>query len=115
MATAVMIHKGDSIDYTPGSAVSAGDVVVLLTGSLLGVAVKDIAANELGALAIEGVFTFPKAVLSTSAIPVGTKLYWDASAQKATTTSQSNTYIGKAILAATAAATTVRVKMGQQA
>ena len=43
MATATFRHEGASIDYTPGSAISAGDVIV--QGELVGVAKLDIAAN----------------------------------------------------------------------
>ena len=56
---AVFVHDGSSIDYTPGAAVAAGDVVV--QGDLVGVAKLDIPANVLGALAVTGVFDFPKA------------------------------------------------------
>jgi len=105
------VQEGRSIDYTPGGAITAGDVVV--QGELVGVAKKDIEANALGALAIEGVFDFPKAVLSTSAITAGAKCYWDDASDVATTTVDSNKLIGKAVIAAAYAATTVRIKMNQ--
>ena len=56
---AEFVHEGNAIDYTPGADVSAGDVVV--QGDLVGVAKRDISANTLGALAVAGVFDFPKA------------------------------------------------------
>jgi len=102
---------GGYVDYTPGSAVAAGDVVVQV--SLVGIATKEIAANKKGALAVEGVFDFPKAVLSTSAIPAGTICYWDAGNEVATPTSDSNKLLGKAVVAAAAAALTVRIKLDQ--
>ncbi|MFQ3588264.1 MAG: capsid cement protein, partial [Fimbriimonadaceae bacterium] len=43
MAQAVFVHDGECIDYTPGAAVAAGDVVV--QGDLIGVAKQPIAAN----------------------------------------------------------------------
>jgi len=104
--TVQFVQRGDAIDYTPGSAVSAGDVVV--QGDLVGVAKLDIAASALGALAICGVFDFPKATTSASAITAGTILYWDAQNEIATPTAGSNKRIGPAVAAATAAATTVR-------
>lgn len=73
MAQATFVQEGGSIDYTPGSAVAAGDVVV--QGDLVGVAKRPIAANELGALAVEGVFDFAKG--GGVAYTVGTILYWD--------------------------------------
>ena len=69
MATARFVHDGEAIDYTPSSAVSAGDVVV--QNDLVGVAKLDIAANTLGALAVKGVFDFPKATGAGSAIAAG--------------------------------------------
>jgi len=49
----VTIHQSGkrSIDYTPGSEVTAGDVVV--QNELIGVAVADIAASEKGSLQID--------------------------------------------------------------
>jgi len=66
-------HKCDgSIDYTPASAVTAGDVVVL--NGIVGIAVNDIAANELGALTTEGRFKLPK---TTAAWVQGLPVHWD--------------------------------------
>ena len=61
-----------SIDYTPGSAVTAGDVIV--QGSVVGIATQDIAASVKGSLALDGVFKVPKI---TGANAVGTLIYWD--------------------------------------
>lgn len=68
------VQKGDVVDYTPASAVSAGDVVVI--GSLVGVAPVAIAANKLGALAIDGVFSMPCASGVTGA--QGSAINWYA-------------------------------------
>lgn len=108
---ATYLHAGDIIDYTPSSAVSAGDVAVV--GEIVGVATEDIAADELGSLTIEGVFALPKAVLSTSAITAGTRLYWDASAEQVTETASTHQVAGYATKAATATATTVEVKLAR--
>lgn len=62
------------LDYTPGSAVAAGDVVVL--GSLVTVAPRAIAANEKGAVCVEGVFSFPKPTGSGTNYAQGAKVYW---------------------------------------
>ena len=58
MAEATYVQCGDAIDYTPGSDVAAGQVVVL--SELIGIAKTAIKANELGALAVEGVFDVAK-------------------------------------------------------
>ena len=111
MAMATYVAPGNSIDYTPGSAVSAGDVVVV--GDIVGIAARDIAASALGALAVEGVFAVAKATTSTSAITAGAKLYWDASGEVVTTTAGSNKVIGYAIAAAAATDATVNVKLSR--
>ena len=105
------VHDGDSIDYTPGSAVTAGDVVV--QGELVGVAKRDIPANALGSLAVTGVFDFPKATGAGTAIAAGANVYWNAGTQVATTTSAGNKLIGKTVKAAADADATVRVRLAQ--
>ena len=92
------------IDYTPGSAVAAGDVVVL--ADLVCVATHAISANALGAVAIDGVFTLPKA---TGAISQGAIVYWDAGNSNVTTTSSGNKRAGKAAAAAASGDATVPV------
>lgn len=68
------VQKGDVVDYTPASAVAAGDVVVI--GALVGVAPVAIAANKLGSLAIDGVFSMPCASGVTGA--QGSAINWYA-------------------------------------
>ena len=63
---------GCTIDYTPGSAVTAGDVIVL--GSVVGIATQDIASGVKGSLALDGVFLVPKI---TGVNAVGTPIYWN--------------------------------------
>ena len=111
MATAQFVHDGRSIDYTPASAVTAGDVVV--QGDLVGIAKLDIAASALGALAVTGVFDVPKTAGQGTAIAAGKKVYWDATNKVATETAQGNTYLGKTVAAAADADTTVRVRLSQ--
>ena len=107
------VHDGNSIDYTPGSAVTAGDVVV--QGELVGVAKVDIAANALGALAVTGVFDFPKATGAGSAITAGANCYWDVAEAVAKTDSETgaNKLIGKCVKAAVDADATVRIRLMQ--
>jgi len=103
------VHDGEAIDYTPTADVAAGAVVV--QGELVGVARQPIAANKLGALAVAGVFDFPKA--TGSAIAAGALCYWDATNQRATTSSSGNKLIGKCVKAATTTDTSVLVRMSQ--
>lgn len=64
---------GATLDYTPGSAVTAGDVVLL--GTKVCIAPLDIAASTKGSIATEGVWNVPT---TTTAIALGDRLYWDA-------------------------------------
>ena len=106
------VSEGNYIDYTPGSAVTAGDVVVL--GSVVAVATHDIAASALGAVAVEGVFDFPKATTSGSAIAVGLLVYWDASGGVITTTAGSNKKAGYTVETSADADTYQKVKLCQE-
>lgn len=65
---------GRSIEYTPGSAVSAGDPIQI--GSyLVGISPADIAASRKGSLDIDGLFLFRKA---TGALSRGDHIGWDS-------------------------------------
>lgn len=105
--TATYRNEGVRMDYTPGAAVSAGDVVVV--GDLVGVATRDIAANALGALNINEVFRFPKTAGTGEAIAQGKIVYWDATNEVMTETSTSNQKAGITVAAAAADDETVDV------
>ena len=113
MGTVTYRHAGALVDYTPGSAVSAGDVV--LQGDLIGIANLDIAANALGSLAVQGVFDFPKATGGSTAIAVGVDVYWDVGETVAKTDDEAgaNKLIGKTVLAASDNDATTRVRLRQ--
>ena len=110
---ATFVHEGESVDYTPGSDVAAGDVVV--QEDLVGVAKTPIAASALGALAVTGVFDFPKTAGVGSGIAAGAKVYWDVADAVAKTDDESgaNKYLGKTVAAAGDDDTTVRVRLEQ--
>ncbi|MBI9017364.1 MAG: DUF2190 family protein [Phycisphaerae bacterium] len=110
---AKFVHEGKSIDYTPSSAVTAGDVIVL--GDLIGIAAIDIPADQLGALTVAGVFDLPKAVGASTAIAAGAMVYWDSADGKAKTDDETgaNKYIGKVVNSAIDADITVRVRLSQ--
>ena len=106
---AIFVQTGDAIDYTPTVDVAAGEVIVL--GDLVGVAKQPIKANQLGSLAVSGVFDFEKA---SGAISVGALVYWDDDDDRvATTVASGNKLLGKAVRAAAAADATVRVRLSQ--
>lgn len=113
MVTARYVQVGDSVDYTPSADVAAGDMVV--QADLVGVAKLDIKSGVLGALAVSGVFNFPKAAGEGKAIAAGSKVYWDATDKVAKTDDETgaNKLIGKTVRAAADADTTVRARMSQ--
>ena len=110
---AIFRHDGRSVDYTPGSDVTAGDVVV--QGELVAIAKVDIAANALGALAVQGVFDVPKATGEGEGIAAGANVYWDAAEGEAGTDAEAgaNKLMGKAVQAAGDDDATVRVRLSQ--
>ena len=81
MTTSVQ-STGAVIDYTAGSAISSGDVIVMGSSSLtdgvtVGIALTDIANGDVGAVAIGGVHTMTK--VSAAAITQGDVVNWDLS------------------------------------
>lgn len=73
MTQATYRAVGNVVDHTPGSALTAGDVVIL--GDRVGIAKSDIAASALGALAVCGLFSIVKV---TGAISQWARVFWDA-------------------------------------
>ncbi len=118
MQTAALFFSEDgAIDYTPSSAVIAGQVVVL--GGVPMVAKDAIAANALGALQTIGIYKVPKI---TGAIAAGAVVFWnatgspvtgDASSGAATVTAPGNTAMGIAVLAAASGDIYVNVQLAQ--
>lgn len=116
MAQASFVKDQGVIDYTPGSAVTAGDVIVI--GHMVCVAKTDIAANAKGSLATEGDFDFVK---KTGAVAAGDIIFWDAdgdpvegdtgSGAASTVRSAGDKIAGHAIAAAGANDETVRVRL----
>ncbi len=104
------VSDGEQIDYTPSGDVAAGDVVV--QGTLVGVAERDIASGVLGALTVLGIRKFPKHASSSLVITAGAKVYWDI-ADNEVNLDTGNPYLGKAVLAAGATDATITVRMEQ--
>jgi predicted RecA/RadA family phage recombinase len=111
MSTTKFVHEGAAIDYTPGADIPAGTVVV--QGELVGTTRVDLKANQLGSLAVQGVFDFPKATGAGSALTVGSLAYWDAANKVATKTATGNKLIGKVVRNTVDADTIVRIRLQQ--
>lgn len=87
------IQDGDIINYqNAGSAITAGSIVKF--GSLVGIALVDIATGATGSVMLEGVFKVVKA--TGAAWAQGDQLYWDATNSNFTTTATANTPAGHA-------------------
>jgi len=104
---ASLVQYGEHLDYTAGSAVAAGEVVVI--GSLVSVAPRPIAAGETGVVAIEGVYSIPCASGATGA--QGSAINWYATSGVAHATT--GTAAGKLAKARLAADTTVHVVLNR--
>jgi len=116
---ATYISEGKRIDYTPGSAVAAGDVIVM--DNLIGIATSPIAANTVGSLAVEGIFDVPKKQEAFNTL--GAPVYWDADGDPyggtagsgaATATSTAGPLMGFVVETAGATDTTVRVLLASE-
>lgn len=101
------VSDGMKLDYTPGSAVAVGAVVVV--GDKVCIADRPIAANTLGALAVSGVFKMPK---GAGALAQGVTVYWDAATSQVTTTATGNKKAGHVAAAAASADAEVAVLLG---
>lgn len=105
------IQCGDVVNYTngTGSAIASGDVVII--GSLVGVALVNIAIGATGSVQLEGVFSVAKT--TPLAIGQGDKLYWNTGTSKVTKTA-TDTPIGVAFEDAASSDTTVLVSLYEQ-
>lgn len=90
------IQPGDTVTVTAPATVASGAGV--LVGTLFGVAITGAASGAAVPIKTTGVFDLPKT--SAQAWTVGAAIYWDDTAKNCTTTSTSNTLIGKALAVA---------------
>jgi predicted RecA/RadA family phage recombinase len=97
------VQDGKYLDYTAGSTIAVGDVVVI--GSLVAVAPRPIANGETGVVAIEGVYSMPCASGATGA--QGSAINWYATSGVAH--ASTGVAAGKLAKARLAADTTVDV------
>jgi predicted RecA/RadA family phage recombinase len=97
------VQDGKYLDYTAGSTIAVGDVVVI--GSLVAVAPRPIASGDTGVVAIEGVYSMPCASGATGA--QGSAINWYATSGVAH--ASTGVAAGKLAKARLAADTTVDV------
>ena len=111
---ATYVQEGNQIDFVPDDDVAAGDVLVL--GDLVAVAWRAIKAGELGSLVVgDAVFDLPKTAGAGTAIPFGSRVFWDEADEVAKTDDETgaNKYLGKTAKAAGDDDTAVRVRLSQ--
>jgi len=101
------VSPGRYVDYRPDADVASGDVVIVR--DIVGVATRPIAANTLGALAVSGVFEFPKRTGSGTAIQAGAMCYWDSSHAN---DDRLGVYLGLCEVDASTTDATVRILLG---
>lgn len=109
MAEATYLNPGVSVDHTPTTAMTAGEVRQLPDGRAC-FAPTEIAAGKLGAVTVEGVVEVAKT--ATMVMLRGSRVFWDASANKAHllhVTDTTDFYFGLVVETAASAATTVKV------
>lgn len=110
MAIANILRYGNTIPYTPGSAVSAGDVIDL--GTFAAIATSDIASGDLGDLVCWDSPTVRATKYTGEAITQGAPCYWDAGTSTVTgTIGYSEAFLGYAASGALAGDATVDVKL----
>lgn len=110
---AKFIQDGNTLDFKASDNISYMDVVPLTSTTSValgvGVALEDIEANTIGAVATKGVFELPSV---TTAMDFGDQVYWDKSNGKITKTSTNNTPAGMVVEDKASGVTTVKVKVG---
>jgi predicted RecA/RadA family phage recombinase len=104
------VQHGKVIEFTPSSALSAGQPV-LVGSSLLTIATQPIAANAAGSVATEGVWSIAKATGNGTAINAGTVVYWDNANSVVTSNSSGTVRCGISVGAAANAASSVALKL----
>ena len=105
---ATYIQEGNNINYInlTETEIEAGSVIVF--GVSVGIAASNIAPNEMGALAMKGIYEMPK---DDTDIKAGSAVYYNKTADKVTSTAANNTKIGIAAADAGTSAVTVNVKI----
>lgn len=98
-------------DYTPSAASLAGEVARLADGRAA-VTIADLAASQLGAQYVEGIFDLLSA--SATVFDVGEVVFWDASADlaiRATSAGAGDYPVGRAVVAKADGETVVRTEL----
>lgn len=86
------VQKGDVLTLAAPYARTSGQAALIGTG-LFGVALTDLANGEVGAFAMQGVYTLTK-VSAQAWATIGLAIYWDNTDKVLTTSDSGNTLVG---------------------
>jgi len=101
---ATFVQRGEAVDFVPFRDIESGEV--LSFGALLGIVKIPVKAGENGALHLSGIYDILKLPES---IPAGTRVFWNASSQRATAEATGNAFLGVAAANAPLSASRVRI------
>lgn len=101
------IQRGDNLTIPAPATVTSGAPVI--AGEIVGIALGDAASGASVDVATSGVFEIPKVAADDMAL--GDVIYWDDSAELATTTATDNTKLGVAVAAAGTGTGAVKVRL----
>ena len=101
------IQPGDTLTIPAPATVASG--FPFIAGDIKGIALSDAASGAPVDVGCSGVWSLPK--VGANAFTLGAKIYWDATAKLATSTSGGNTLLGVAVAAAGSGAATVRIRL----
>ena len=102
---------GNTLYWTNSSGVDVAKDDVVVVGSLVGIATKNIANGDSGALNLRGVVLVPLGASET--ISQGQKLYAQGNSMAVTGTATSNTFAGHAYAAVDLATDEVYLRLAQ--
>ncbi|SEN58216.1 Predicted phage recombinase, RecA/RadA family [Gemmobacter aquatilis] len=101
------IQKGDTLTIPAPAAVASGFPVI--AGAIVGIASGGAASGAPVDVATVGVFELPK--VAADNFVVGAAVYWDVTAELATSTATDNTKLGVAVATAAASTASVNVRL----
>ncbi|WP_413431562.1 DUF2190 family protein [Crateriforma spongiae] len=107
---AQFVHDGRQVDFTPDVDVSVGSIVI--QGDLVGITRRDLPADTLGSIAVEGVFDIPKDPADAETYSAGQKIYATTDGI-VTEVADGTFYLGKVVSDAEATDNFVRVRLSQ--
>lgn len=102
------VQPGDTMTFTAPYAVASG--AGFLVGAIFAVALNAAASGAPVEGRVNGVWTLPKAT-GESWVAYTTKLYWDNTNKRLTSTASGNSYVGIAVQSQASGDTTGRAKL----